>query len=157
MSPRRAAVFIGNSIFGDDRIGLLTGENLKPRLEREGFDVHVIERTGFALLDCLEGYESAVIVDSICRGESPIGKVSSFSVKDFEAVKPALPHYSGVPEAVKLMEELGMTVPQVSIIGINVGDPYDLSSEMAGDLNSMRDEISEQVYAKITRNCEKGA
>lgn len=157
MTPRKAAVFIGNSIFGDDRIGILTGERLKQRLEGGGYDVHVIERTGLALLDCLEGHDNAMVVDSICDGRLPVGSVSSYSVKDFELVKPVAPHFSGVPEAVKLMQDLGMSVPEVSVIGINVRNPYDLSFDLADDLESLRDEISEEVYEMITRPSRRGA
>lgn len=157
MPPKRAAIFIGNSIFGDDRIGLIIGEILRSRLEGNGFDVHILERTGFALLDCLEGYDSAIVVDSICNRRSPVGKVTSFSVEDFRSVKPFTPHYSGVPEAVKLMQDLGMSVPEVSIIGINVRNPYTLSWDVAGDLNSLRDTISAEVYAGIMAHCGKGA
>lgn len=149
MTPKRAAIFIGNSIFGDDRIGLLVGENLRARLEADGFDVQVIERTGFALLDCLEGYDSAVVVDSICNGKSPVGEVACYSVEGFGSVKPITPHYSGVPEAVKLMQDLEMSVPDLSVIGINVRNPYALSDAIADDLSSMRERISAEVYARI--------
>jgi hydrogenase maturation protease len=150
LGPRKTAVFMGNSIFGDDRIGLLVGEALRPRLESKSFDVHVMERTGFALLDCLEGYDSAVVVDSISSQTSPVGKVKSFTVEDFSCVKPVTPHYSGVPEALRLMKDLGMEVPDVSIIGINVRDPYTLSSDIDPDLDSRRDLICSEVYEGIT-------
>ncbi len=149
MRARSAAIFIGNSIFGDDRLCLLIGEDLRASLEGRGFDVQVIERTGFALLDCLEGYESAVVVDSICDGAAPVGKVASFSIEDFSTIKPATPHYSGVPEAVRLMKDLGLDVPDIFIIGVNVRTPYTLSGEIAVELNSMRDRISAEVCSSI--------
>lgn len=100
MESRKVAVFVRNSIFGDDRIGLVVGETQRSRLEELGFDVHVLERIGFALLDCLEGYDRAFVVDSICTEGSPVGGVLSFSVEDFRSVKSAASHFSGVPEAV---------------------------------------------------------
>ncbi len=149
MCAKSTAIFIGNSIFGDDRICLLVGEDLRVGLEGRGLDVRVIERTGFALLDCLEGYESAVVVDCICDERAPVGKVIPLSVEDFSAIKPAAPHYSGVPEAVGLMKDLGLTVPDISIIGVNVRNPYSLSSEIAADLSSMKDKISAEVCTSI--------
>jgi hydrogenase maturation protease len=149
LTGRRAAIFIGNSIFGDDKIGLTVGETLRDRLQDNGFDVHVIERTGFALLDCLEGYDSAVVVDSVCNPKNPVGEVTSFSVDDFRLAKQTTPHYSGVPEAVKLMRDLEMNVPDISVIGINVRNPYALSDDIADDLGLMKDTISGQVYSSI--------
>ncbi len=149
MVSRRVAVFIGNSIFGDDRIGLLVGETLRPSLEREGFDVHVMERTGFALLDCLEGYDRAFVVDSFSDGSIPVGLVRSFSPAHFAVAKPGGPHYAGVPEALRLMRDLRMPTPKVSILGINVRNPYALSTEIDRKLGSMLDAISAGVYSRI--------
>jgi hydrogenase maturation protease len=156
MHSGRAAVFIGNSIFGDDKIGLLIGEALSPELVRSGVDVRIMERTGFALLDCLEGYGRAVVVDSFCDGESPVGMVASFSVDDFSAVKPATPHFSGVPEAAKLMRDLGLEVPDISIIGINVRNPYSLSTDVDTELDAMKDAIATEVYSIILAHLGEG-
>ena len=148
MMSRRAVIFIGNSIFGDDGIGLVIGTNLKPRLEKRDFDVHIVERTGFALLDCLEGYDSAVVVDSVCTS-GPVGEVVPYSVSGFGSAKTTAPHYSGVPEAVGLMRDLKMRVPEVSVLGINVKDPYLLSDGISNELKYMTDAISDRVYSSI--------
>jgi hydrogenase maturation protease len=149
LASRSAAVFIGNSIFGDDQIGLVVGQRLRERLEGAGFDVFVIERTGFALLDCLEGYDRAFVVDSFSAEGRPPGQVVTFSVEDFESAKSAAPHFSGVPEAVRLMKELGMAVPKLKVIGINVKDPYTLSDHLSEDLQRSAWAIAEQVYGWV--------
>ena len=149
MRARRAAIFMGNGIFGDDRIGLLVGEALRERLQKRRFDVQVVERTGFALLDLLEGYESAVVVDSYGSNSTPVGSVKTFSVGDFGLVKPATPHYSGVPEALRLMGELRMAVPRVAIIGISVRNPYALSDSIDPELDSRKEAICSEVYDGI--------
>lgn len=149
MAARNVAVFIGNSIFGDDRIGLIIGNNLKDRVEKLGFDVHIIERTGFALLDCLEGYENAVVVDSVCTKRNHAGEVLSLSVDAFSSIKSRAAHFSGVPEAVQLMKELGLDVPNVVVLGIAVKNPYDLSTEISDDLRQTAGAISNAVYSRI--------
>ncbi len=149
MRPRNTAIFIGNSIFGDDRIGLVVGEILRTRLEELGFDVQIIERTGFALLDSLSGYDRAVVIDSVCTRKNPAGDVLLFSADDFRFVKTGAPHVSGLPEAMQLMKGLRMDLPQVSIVGINVSDPYTLSDDISEDLREMQDAISREVLARI--------
>jgi hydrogenase maturation protease len=149
LEHRKAAVFIGNSIFGDDRIGLMVGTALRRRLQGAGFDVHILERTGFALLDCLEGYESAFVVDSFPADGRPEGQVVTFSVDDFGSVKSAAPHFAGVPEALRLMRELGMDVPRVSIIGIGVADPYNLGDDISANLHRMIRKITDDVYENV--------
>ena len=149
MGPRNTVIFIGNSIFGDDRIGLIVGGILSRRLEELGFEVQIAERTGFALLDCLDGFERAVVVDSVCTGRNPAGEVLSLSAEDFSSVRSAAPHFSGVPEVMQLMKGLKMDLPTVSIVGINVNDPYTLSDDISDDLKPMQDAISREVFARI--------
>lgn len=149
MGSRDAAIFIGNSIFGDDQIGLEVGRILAGRLERDGFDVHVVEGTGLALLDCLEGHERAFIVDSYCDKTEPVGLVRTFSLERFRLVKPAAPHFSGVPEAVQLLKDLGFNPPEIVIIGINVGDPYTFADCLSSGLRRMTARISEEVHELI--------
>jgi hydrogenase maturation protease len=149
LGARNAAIFIGNSIFGDDQIGLIVGQTLRKRLEGAGFDVYVLERTGLALLDCLEGYEKAFVVDSFSSKRIPIGQVLTFSVEDFKLVKSAAPHFSGVPEAVQLMKELRMAVPNLSVIGINVSDPNTFADHISEELKPLAGTISEEVLRDI--------
>jgi hydrogenase maturation protease len=149
LEHQKSAIFIGNSIFGDDRIGLMVGNALRRRLERAGFDVHILESTGLELLDCLEGYERAFVVDSFPAEVRPEGQVVTFSLDDFRKARSAAPHLAGVPEAARLMKELGMTVPQVSVIGISVADPYSLGDDISANLHQMIGRITDEVYESI--------
>ncbi len=146
---RRVAIFLGNSIFGDDSIALKVGERLKARLQTAGWEVHTAERTGFALLDYLEGYESAVIVDSIQGDAATQGDVEEYTLGDFKLLKPISPHYAGIPEALELMETLCMGLPRVRIIGISILDPYGLSTELSNELRTKVETIGGQVYHQI--------
>jgi hydrogenase maturation protease len=149
-------IFIGNSIFGDDSIGLVVGGILRRRLEELGFGVQIIERTGFALLDCLDGCDTAVVVDSVCTERNLVGEVLSLSAEDFRSVKSAAPHFSGVPETMQLMRELRMNLPKVSIVGISVKDPYTLSDNISDDLKQVTDAISREVFARILASAGAG-
>jgi hydrogenase maturation protease len=155
--PRRTAVFLGNSIFGDDQIGLVVGRMLEGKLTDLGFDVQIVERTGFALLDCLEGYDSAVVVDSVSTGKDPAGQVLFFEPEDFARVQTGVPHFAGVPEAVQLMKELNLGATSLAIIGINVKDPYTLSESLSDDLKRGADDISRDVYTHIAARKWAGA
>lgn len=143
------AIFIGNSIFGDDAIGLTVGELLRVRLQQLGFDVRILERTGFALLDNLDGQKSTVIVDSHCTSHLPVGNVRICSLHEFKLIKQSTPHYAGIPETLELMENLQIDLPKVWIVGINVQDPYSLSERLSDELQIKVDTIADQVYEKI--------
>ncbi len=146
---RRVAIFLGNSIFGDDSIALAVGERLKARLQTEGYEVYTAERTGFALLDYLMGYKSAVIVDSVQGDAVTEGDVQEYSLGDFKLLKPISPHYAGIPEALELMETLCMGLPRVRIIGISIRDPYALSTTLSNELRMKVETITGEVYSQI--------
>ncbi|MEM3832531.1 MAG: hydrogenase maturation protease [Thermoprotei archaeon] len=144
------AIFLGNSILGDDRIGLIAGEMLKERLVSHGIDVHIVERSGLALLDYLSGYEKAVIVDSVKTNKYPIGSVIVFSPEEFKRAKPMAPHFLGVVDAIDFIRNLKLNEPKkVIIIGIEVKDPYIISEELSRDLKEHLDKIIEEIYHKI--------
>lgn len=153
---RKTAIFLGNSIFGDDQIGLIVGSMLTERLADIGFDVQIAERTGFALVDCLEGYDSAVVVDSICTGSNPLGEVLSYAPEDFATADIAVPHFAGVPEATQLMKALNIRTAKLAIVGINVKDPFTLSENLSDELSRMTDTISKKVYARIVAQAGSG-
>ncbi len=149
LGGRKVAVFLGNSLFGDDGIALLVAAMLKEKLQSEGFEVHAVERTGFALLDYLEGYKDAIIIDSVGSGNVSPGHVQTYSLEDFKLVKQASPHFAGVPEALELMDTLHLRVPAVKIIGISIRDPYILSDTLSEELNTGINAIAGQVYEEI--------
>ncbi len=81
---------MGNPILRDDRIGLRVLEELEGLF----FDSDVTLRTstlaGMNLLECLIGFDRAILVDAIQTGGEP-GSVYRLSPQDFIA-RHALPH-----------------------------------------------------------------
>ncbi len=144
------AIFLGNSILSDDKVGLIVGEMLRERLIPYGIDVYIVERSGLALLDYLSGYEKAVIVDSVKTNKYPIGSVIIFSPEEFKRVKPMAPHFLGVADVINFMKSLRLDEPKkVIIIGIEVKDPYIISENLSEDLEKHLGKIIEEIYNKI--------
>lgn len=150
MDKEPLILFIGNSLFKDDKIGLILGEKLKPILEDEGLQVEVIDRSGLSLIDYIEGREKVVIVDSIITSRHPVGEVVNVDLNDVERHSIWSPHYVGVPETLKLMEELGMPTPrELYVIGIEVIDVYTVSEDISEELEKKIEEIASKVYSII--------
>jgi len=144
-------LFLGNSILADDRIGLILGEMLRETLEAEGNDVEVIEKTGYVLLDYLEGRERVIIVDSVMTGRHRIGEVVMLRPCDLQQIQPSSSHYAGIPELIKLMRELGLDLPRdFRILGIEVEDPYVISTKMSARLEKEVNQIAEAIHRAIS-------
>ena len=151
-SPRRALVlFLGNTLLSDDRIGLIVGETLKEKLESEGHEVEILEKTGFSLVDYLENRDEAVIVDSVMTGRHQVGQVVSLGLDDFEQYAPFTSHYVGISEALRLMRQLDLNPPKrLRILGIEVEDPYTISEKISDKLTSRLNELALEVHKMIS-------
>lgn len=140
-------LFLGNSIYAEDRIALLVGEMLKERLEAEGFEVGILERTGYTLIDLIAGKKAVFIVDSILGN---YGEVSLVDLNEFATRSPKSPHYAGLPEAIELMRTLNLSPPErIFVIGIGIRDPFSISEETPPELSAKLEEIAEKVLALI--------
>jgi hydrogenase maturation protease len=151
-------LFLGNGILADDRIGLVVGETLKDKLRMEGNDVEIIEKTGFSLLDYLEGRDRVVIVDSMKTSRHEVGAVVGLSSEDFQSNAPLTSHYAGIPEALELMKRVDLSPPKdLTILGIEAEDPYTISLSMCEKLQRQLPNIIQQVHDIITTSAPENA
>jgi hydrogenase maturation protease len=109
--PRSLLLALGNDILGDDGAGLAAARLLRAEFEGE---VDVVEsgESGLALVEMLEGYERALLLDAIVTGQHPPGAVLEFSPDDFRKIVAPSPHYAGIPEVLDLASRLGLTFPE---------------------------------------------
>ena len=152
MVNKPLVLFIGNILYSDDRIGILVGEKLKEELESEGFDVKILERMGYTLIDIIADRETVVIVDSIKSGKKEVGEVYLLDAKEMQTYTPLSPHSSGLPEMLNLMKSLNIKLPKnIYVIAIEVKDPYTISEELTPELKSKFYEIKKKVYEEIRK------
>ena len=122
--PRILVLGLGNDILGDDAVGLVAARRLRGHCAAE-VDVVEAAESGLGLLDFLEGRSHALLLDAILTGRHPAGTVLEFSRKDFNATSGPSPHYTGLPELLRLAECLAIPVPtDLCVLAMEVEDPY---------------------------------
>jgi hydrogenase maturation protease len=132
---------LGNDVLGDDGAGPAAAQSLR---ERYGELVDIVEsgEAGLALLEILEGYERALLLDAILTGTAEPGTVLSFRPEAFRRVVAPSPHYAGLPEVFDLARRLEVSLPrEIEVLAIEVKDPYTvregLTPEVAAALPSL--------------------
>ena len=151
-------LFLGNAILSDDRIGLIVGEMLKEKLESEGYEVRILEKTGFSLLDYLENRDEVVLVDSVRTGGRPVGQIVSLNLDEFKQYAPFTSHYAGIPETVRLMKQLDLNPPRhIRILGIEVEDPYTISEKISDKLTTRLNELVQEIHKMISSSVHSTA
>lgn len=109
---------LGNDLLGDDGIGLLAAEALRGR-EGPGVSVRTSVQAGLYLLDALQGFEDAIVVDSVL-GDHP-GAVRELRGSEVHEVSVPSAHYVGLPEALAIARASGLNVPRrLRIFGVEI-------------------------------------
>jgi hydrogenase maturation protease len=123
---------VGNTLLSDDGVGVFAARRARELVEPdEPIDIKEAELAGFALVDLLSGYESAVIVDALHGTGGQPGEVVALHMGNFAATTHLVTgHQIDLPTAIRLGEEMGRSVPQkIKIVGIQIADDRTLSEE----------------------------
>lgn len=123
--PRTLVLALGNDLLGDDGVGLEAARRIAGQVD-SSVDVVETAEAGLALLELMEGYERALLIDSVVTGRYPPGTVIEFLPEDFRRVIAPSPHYAGLPEVLEMAQRLALTFPQqLRILAMEVENPYE--------------------------------
>ncbi|HYM40280.1 MAG TPA: hydrogenase maturation protease [Thermoplasmata archaeon] len=109
---------LGNDLLGDDGIGLLAADALRG-CEGPEVAVRTSVQSGLYLLEHLQGFEDAIVVDSVA-GDHP-GTIRELRGADLAEMSVPSAHYVGLPEALGLARASGLSVPhRLRIFGVEI-------------------------------------
>lgn len=110
---------LGNDLLGDDGIGLLAAEALASRESRD-VAVRTSAQSGLYLLESLQGFDDAIVVDSVL-GDRP-GTIRELQGAELPPATVPSAHYVGLPEALAIARASGLPVPRrLRIFGVEIG------------------------------------
>jgi hydrogenase maturation protease len=113
---------LGNEIMGDDAAGLFAARELKKEFDHE-IDIFEVSSAGFSLIDILEGYNKALILDSIPASEGSCCTFRELNKDDLSMKFSLSPHYVGLPELLELAARLEINFPEeIKALVIEIGE-----------------------------------
>jgi hydrogenase maturation protease len=141
---------MGNDIVADDGAGLEVARRLKKE-NPEGVEIVETGEAGLALVELLEGYENAILVDSIKTGKQAPGTVIEFTENEFKKVVAPSPHYAGLPEVLELAARLNLDFPKrFRIFAMEVENPYEIREGLSPSVEAGIPEMVAKVKQAIT-------
>jgi hydrogenase maturation protease len=147
--PRYLVLGLGNDLCGDDGVGPAAARELRARCD-SGVDVIESAEAGLALLELLEGYDGALILDAMKDGISVPGSIHAFKPGDFRSVAAPSPHYIGLPEVLSIASQLEMHFPRdVRILAMETEDPHTLREGFSDPVLSAFPAFVEEALAAI--------
>jgi hydrogenase maturation protease len=101
---KRLVLGIGNTIMGDDGVGIYVARMVKDRVQsRADLQVRELGASGFKLVEEMLGYDEVVIVDSYAAGDNDTGQIREFGPEDFEdTLHASSPHGANFATALEL-------------------------------------------------------
>jgi hydrogenase maturation protease len=115
---KRVLIGVGNSLRGDDGVGLVVAEGVK---SMKSFQA---PGGSFGLIDLWEGADEVILVDAARSGSTP------GTIHRIDAGKEPLPrsilvsstHSVGLAETVEMARQLARLPARVTVYGVEVGD-----------------------------------
>ncbi len=148
---------MGNPILSDDAVGVRLAADFAPRL-RDVPDLVVVPECsvgGLALLDVFEGYERAIILDSVQVTPVSPGRWHRFDAGALrESQHLTNVHDANFATALELGRRLGIHLPDdsaIHIFAVEVADAVTFSDRMTAPLEAGYPIYSEQIFAEILR------
>jgi hydrogenase maturation protease len=154
MAARTILIGLGNPIMSDDAVGLAVAKEVLRRVP--GLDGDLSASGGFDVLDCMIGYERAVIIDSMVTGRFPPGTVRRVDVDpELKTLRVEDSHGMDFLRAMEVGRVAGANMPrEVIIYGIEVADASSLGESISEGLREMIDEIAEEIAGDLRRGGE---
>jgi hydrogenase maturation protease len=139
--PRVLVLGLGNPVLSDDAAGLAVAEEVRKQLAvRPGGLVEVITstRAGFELLELMQGYTHAIVIDALDLPYGTPCNVVQLSLDDFGG-SPRLnnPHEVNIKTAFEIADRLGIEMPEnVVIFGIETADTVTIGEQLTPRVQS---------------------
>jgi hydrogenase maturation protease len=134
----------------DDAVGIRVAEEILRLMP--GLEGDLSASGGMDVLDCIIGYDRAVIIDAMVTGKFPAGTVRRVDVDpELETQRAVYTHGMNFLRAIEVGRITGADMPgEILIYGIEVADPETISDSMSPDLAEKVGDIA----AEIARDLE---
>ncbi|CCQ89955.1 putative Hydrogenase maturation protease HycI [Nitrospina gracilis 3/211] len=149
-SPHILVLGIGNLWRGDDAAGRHAARRLAERISSHNVAVREVEGEGAAVMEALEGFDAAILVDAVESGASP-GTVHCWDVSTESMNAKFLrcsTHNFSVHDAVEMARALGKLPPRVIVFGIE-GKTFSPGQGMAVEVETSMDSLVSRVLEQI--------
>ena len=130
---RTIIIGLGNPVRADDGVGPAVARSLRERLAGvEGVTVDELWAGGFRLAEAMVGYDRAILVDALDRGDRPPGSICRLSMTDLKGTRTMnCVHDASLPTALETWRRAGAALPQeISIWGVESQDLESFSEEL---------------------------
>ena len=129
---------IGNSILGDDGVGVFVAQELQLRIREKDIDITHVNVDGLNLLEIITGYEKLIVIDAIMTENGDIGDI--YRLVPEQVCQPSdsnvSPHHLNLATTLEIGRNLFPDdIPEeVTIYAVKVNDVTSVGEEMTAEV-----------------------
>lgn len=148
---------VGNPILRDDGVGIHVVNQLKEHINDPNVTIDEALTGGMNLLDMIQGYDKAILIDAIKMKNGRNGEVKRFLLSDFSSVHSCNPHDVTFLEALRLAEKLGEDrIPrEIVVIGIVLEEmPLEFGEQLSSTVAAAVPKAVEMTLSELGKKFE---
>ena len=155
MAPRVVVVGLGNPLLADDAAGLAVADELERLLAARpipGVTVTRSYRGGFELLNLVDGFDHAVLVDALVREDPVPGRIHELDARGIAgSARLVGSHEVDLPTALEVGRRAGLAMPaSVRIVGIEAADVLSFREQLSPEVAEAVREVARRLHAELT-------
>lgn len=155
MSSKTLILGLGNTILGDDGVGIYASRKISEECaDLTNLDVVEASLGGIGLIDLMTGYDRVIILDAILTGKNKPGTIYQLPIDDLcSPSQMTNQHFLDVRTSVELGRKIGLTMPETIIIfGVEIKDNTTFSDELTHEVKHALPSLVEHVLHFVQEN-----
>jgi hydrogenase maturation protease len=148
---------IGNTIRGDDGIGIFAARAIKNQIGFPMVDIKETQEAGINILDLISGYKKAIIIDSIRTNCGEPGTIYKFDKKNFKQKTRSFSfHQFGLADLLDIAKLLKMDAPDdIIIYGVEVERNNEFCDYISKQVKNIVPKVIEQIKKEVAKCQQK--
>jgi len=146
---------LGNSLRADDGVGLYVARAVKRLVESPDIIVAESSASGLDVLDCLCGFDRAIVLDAVQTGEGKVGDIRRLAAPS-SGRHMTNPHSTDLAMALELGKQVGLPLPSdIAVFGIEIADSGSFAEQCTPEVAAAIDRCAKLVLQHATAPAEK--
>ena len=162
---KTVVIGLGNPLLSDDRAGIAVTQALERLLDgRTGADIRQLHAGGVRLMEAMEGYERAIIADSMITGGARPGSVRRASLSgpvlsgDTPGLNVASVHDMDLPTAIEAGRRIGLRLPdEITVYGIEADDVKTFGEALSPAVEEAVSRVAGMIYEELVSDPASGS
>jgi hydrogenase maturation protease len=142
---------IGNTIRGDDGIGILLARKLRETLPQD-FEIRESDNGSLDLLNTISGYGKVILIDTIQTPNGKPGEVHRLSLQDLKySSNLSSMHALGLRQTIELKKRImdGKIPEKIEVLAVEAKNLDEFSDDLSPELKERFGKIVETVRSEI--------